>query len=48
MILFLKFLIAHFLGDFIFQSEKWVKNKEKKRLNLKNYTYILQFIYYCY
>ncbi|QXP73941.1 DUF3307 domain-containing protein [Tenacibaculum sp. AHE15PA] len=35
MILFLKFLIAHFLGDFIFQSEKWVKNKEKKKIKSK-------------
>ena len=32
MILFLKFLLAHLLGDFVFQSEKWVKNKEKKKI----------------
>lgn len=30
--LFLQFLIAHFLGDFVFQPEKWVKDKEKKKL----------------
>jgi hypothetical protein len=35
MILFLKLLIAHFLGDFVFQSEKWVKNKEKKKIKSK-------------
>ena len=35
MILFLKFLIAHFLGDFVFQSEKWVKSKEKKKIKSK-------------
>lgn len=35
MILFLKFIIAHFLGDFIFQPEKWVKNKEKKKFKSK-------------
>ena len=32
MILFLKLLLAHLLGDFVFQSEKWVKNKEKKKI----------------
>ncbi|MGB1042248.1 MAG: DUF3307 domain-containing protein [Tenacibaculum sp.] len=35
MILFLKLLIAHFLGDFVFQPDKWVKNKEKKKLKSK-------------
>ncbi|AUC84038.1 DUF3307 domain-containing protein [Polaribacter sp. ALD11] len=32
MLLFLKFLLAHILGDFVFQSEKWVKNKEEKKI----------------
>jgi len=32
MILFLKILLAHILGDFVFQPEKWVKDKEKKKL----------------
>lgn len=32
MFLFLKLLLAHILGDFIFQSEKWVKDKEKKKI----------------
>lgn len=31
MILFLKILLAHLLGDFIFQRDKWVKEKEKKK-----------------
>ncbi|WP_317131305.1 DUF3307 domain-containing protein [Polaribacter sp. IC073] len=32
MLLFLKFLLAHILGDFVFQSEKWVKDKEKNKI----------------
>ncbi|WP_298777823.1 DUF3307 domain-containing protein [uncultured Polaribacter sp.] len=32
MLLFLKFLLAHVLGDFVFQSEKWVKDKEQKKI----------------
>jgi len=31
MLLFLKFLLAHILGDFVFQPEKWVKDKEEKK-----------------
>jgi hypothetical protein len=31
MILFLKFLLAHILGDFVFQPEKWAKDKEEKK-----------------
>lgn len=30
MILFLKWLLAHLLGDFIFQPTSWVKDKEQK------------------
>lgn len=30
MILFFKFLLAHLLGDFVFQPYEWVKDKEKK------------------
>jgi len=41
MFLFLKFLLAHILGDFIFQSEKWVKDKEEKKIkSLKLYFHI--------
>lgn len=32
MILFLKLLTAHLLGDFVLQPKSWVKNKEKKKL----------------
>lgn len=31
MMLILQLFLAHILGDFVFQSEKWVKNKEKKK-----------------
>jgi len=31
MFLFLQFLLAHILGDFVFQPEKWVKDKEEKK-----------------
>lgn len=37
--LFIKLLLAHFIGDFVFQSEKWVKHKEKHRLKSK-YLYV--------
>jgi hypothetical protein len=30
--LLLKLILAHLVGDFILQPEKWVKNKEKKKL----------------
>jgi hypothetical protein len=41
MILFLKFLLAHILGDFVFQPEKWVKDKEEKKVkSLKLYLHI--------
>lgn len=32
MILFLKLLMVHLLGDFVFQSKKWVKDKEQKKI----------------
>ena len=32
MLFFLKFLLEHILGDFVFQSEKWVKDKEEKKV----------------
>ncbi len=32
MLLFLKFLLAHILGDFVLQSNKWVKDKEEKKI----------------
>mgnify|MGYP000748709253 CR=1 FL=1 len=41
MILFLKLLLAHILGDFVFQPEKWVKDKEKKKVkSIKLYFHI--------
>ncbi|MDD7914178.1 DUF3307 domain-containing protein [Polaribacter ponticola] len=41
MILFLKLLLAHILGDFVFQPEKWVKNKEEKKVkSIKLYFHI--------
>jgi len=35
MLLGLKLLIAHILGDFVFQPNKWVKSKKKKKLYSK-------------
>ncbi len=32
MILFLQIFLAHILGDFVFQSNVWVKSKRKKKL----------------
>lgn len=32
MIVFVKLLLAHFLGDFILQPTSWVKHKEEKKL----------------
>jgi hypothetical protein len=32
MILLIKLLLAHIIGDFFLQPEKWVKEKEKKKL----------------
>lgn len=41
MLLFLKFLLAHILGDFVFQSEKWVKDKEENKVkSVKLYFHI--------
>ncbi|MGG6231811.1 DUF3307 domain-containing protein [Tenacibaculum sp. SDUM215027] len=41
MILFLKLLVAHLLGDFVFQPKNWVKNKEKKKIkSTKLYAHI--------
>ena len=38
---FFKLLLAHILGDFVFQPTKWVKEKEKKNLkSLKLYVHI--------
>lgn len=40
--IFLKFLIAHLLGDFVFQPEKWILDKEKRKLkSSKLYLHIL-------
>jgi hypothetical protein len=41
MLLFLKILLTHILGDFVFQPEKWVKNKEEKKVkSIKLYFHI--------
>ena len=41
MFLFLKFLLAHILGDFVFQPEKWVKDKEENKVkSIKLYFHI--------
>ena len=41
MLLFLKILLAHILGDFVFQSEEWVKDKEKNKIkSVKLYLHI--------
>ena len=41
MLLFLKFLLAHILGDFIFQTTKWVEDKEKNKVkSVKLYVHI--------
>lgn len=29
--LFIKLLLAHFIGDFVLQSQKWIKHKEKHK-----------------
>ena len=41
MFLFLKFLLAHILGDFVFQPENWVKDKEENKVkSIKLYFHI--------
>ena len=41
MILFLKFLTAHLIGDFVLQPKQWVKDKEKKKIkSVKLYLHI--------
>ncbi|QNM86481.1 DUF3307 domain-containing protein [Polaribacter pectinis] len=41
MLLFLKLLLAHIIGDFVFQPEKWVKDKEEKKIkSVKLYFHI--------
>ncbi len=35
MTLLLQFLVAHFLGDFVFQPAKWVRSKEEKKFKSK-------------
>jgi len=39
MLLFTKLLLAHLLGDFILQSERWVRDKKQKKLRSK-YLYL--------
>lgn len=33
MILFIKILLAHIVGDFLLQPKSWVRNKEQKKIN---------------
>lgn len=41
MLLFLKFLLAHILGDFVFQPTKWVKHKEENKIkSIKLYFHV--------
>lgn len=35
--LFIKLLLAHFLGDFVLQSDKWIKHREKNKFK---FTYL--------
>ena len=42
MILFIKLLLAHLIGDFLLQPDNWIKEKEEKKLkSLKLYIHIL-------
>lgn len=42
MILFIKLLLAHFIGDFVIQPNSWVKDKnEKKVKSLKLYLHVI-------
>ena len=42
MIILIKLLLAHFIGDFFLQPEKWVKEKEQKKLKSKElYLHVL-------
>ncbi len=42
MIVFIKLLLAHIIGDFFIQPKKWVKQKEKKKLKSpKLYIHVL-------
>lgn len=43
-LLILKIILAHLIGDFFLQPQKWVKNKEKKKLKSK-WLYIHVFIH---
>tara|TARA_R110000868_G_scaffold1817_3_gene14341 strand:- start:1439 stop:2137 length:699 start_codon:yes stop_codon:yes gene_type:complete len=45
MILFTKLLLAHLIGDFILQSNKWVVDKEVNKLKSK-YLYIHVFLHF--
>ena len=45
MIILVKLLLAHFLGDFLFQPQSWVENKEKKKL--KSGKFFLHILIHC-
>ena len=39
MILFIKLLVAHFIGDFLLQSKKTIEDKQQKKLKSKQLYY---------
>jgi len=42
MIILIKIILAHFIGDFIFQPKSWVEEKERKKIkSLKLYIHIV-------
>ena len=45
MILFLKLILAHLIGDFILQPNKWIIDKETNKLKSK-YLYIHVFLHF--
>lgn len=45
MIVFVKLILAHLIGDFLLQPTSWVKDKEKKK-HLSIYMYINTFLYF--
>ncbi len=44
MILLIKLLLAHIIGDFVFQPKKWVTNKEKNKIK-SPYLYMHLFVH---
>ena len=43
MLVFIKLLLAHFIGDFLFQPKSWVVEKEKLKVrSFKFYIHLLR------